>query len=55
MRLDRGRPEIRFFNRIRITFNQIFDSIPAVRFTRRDDPIRNLGPNSNLNSNSDRD
>ena len=51
MRLDRGRPEIRsisYSNRLLIDF---CDSIPAVRFTRRDDPIRDLGPNSNLSSN----
>ena len=32
-----------------------FESIPAVRFTRRENPIQNLGPNSNLNLNSDQE
>ena len=52
MRLDRGRPEIRsisYSNRLLIDF---CDSNPAVRFTRRDDPIRNLGSNSNLTTRS---
>ena len=54
MRFNRVKSTNRFLIEFRIHFNQIFDSIPAVRLLVATNPIRNLGLNLNPTTNSDR-
>ena len=52
MRLDRGRPDIRFLFEFKSILIEFLDWIPAVRLLVATNPIRDLGPNSNLTSKS---